>query len=105
MEHDHELSIDCQRRLNPNMQGVVKKEILKLLKIRIMYSIFDCKWVSPVHVGPKKGGITVVKNKNNELIPARTITGWCRCIDYRKLNKATHNDHFSLPFIDQCLKE
>nr|GEX33499.1 reverse transcriptase domain-containing protein [Tanacetum cinerariifolium] len=33
-------------------------------------------WVSPVHCVPKKGGFTVVKNKENELIPTRLVTGW-----------------------------
>jgi hypothetical protein len=41
--------------------------------------------------------MTVVKNKKNELIPQKIITGWRMCIDYRKLNKATKKDHFSLP--------
>ena len=52
----------------------------------------------------KKGGLTVVKNELNDLIPTRTITKWCMCIDYRKLNKATRKDHFLLPFIDQVLE-
>ncbi|XP_019087584.1 PREDICTED: uncharacterized protein LOC109127402 [Camelina sativa] len=51
-----------------------------------------------------KGGITVVKNDRDELIPTRTITGHRMCIDYRKLNSATRKDHFSLPFIDQMLE-
>ena len=55
MEDDHRHTIEHQRRLNPNMQEVVMKEILKLLKARIIYPIFDSKWVSPVHVVPKKG--------------------------------------------------
>jgi len=46
----------------------------------------------------------VVKNDNNELIQSRTTTLWRVCMDYRKLNKATHKDHFSLPFIDQILE-
>nr|GEY18752.1 reverse transcriptase domain-containing protein [Tanacetum cinerariifolium] len=50
---------------------------------------------------PKKGGMTVVANENNELIPMRLVTGWRVCIDYRKLNDATRKDHFSLPFMDQ----
>ncbi|GKB26348.1 reverse transcriptase domain-containing protein [Tanacetum coccineum] len=61
-------------------------------------------WVSPIHVVPKKGGMTVVLNDNNELIPSRTVTGWRVCIDYRKLNDATRKDHFPLPFIDQMLE-
>jgi hypothetical protein len=48
--------------------------------------------------------MTVVKNDKNELIPQRTVTGWWMCIDYRKLNKATKKDHFSLPFIDEMLE-
>ncbi|XP_019229041.1 PREDICTED: uncharacterized protein LOC109210126 [Nicotiana attenuata] len=60
-------------------------------------------WVSPVQCVPKKGGMTVVENEKNELIPARTITGWRVCIDYRRLNKANRKDHFPLPFIDQML--
>jgi hypothetical protein len=53
---------------------------------------------------PKKGGITVMKNKKNELIPTRNVTGWRMCIDYRRLNQATRKDHFPLPFMDQMLE-
>nr|GEX98232.1 retrovirus-related Pol polyprotein [Tanacetum cinerariifolium] len=60
--------------------------------------------VSPIHCVSKKGGITVVENENNELIPTRLVTGWRVCIDYRKLNEATHKDHFSRPFMDQMLE-
>ncbi|KAH9752794.1 hypothetical protein KPL71_014847 [Citrus sinensis] len=68
---------DAQRRLNPPMMEVVV---------------------------PKKSGITVVKNEENELVPTRVQTGWRVCIDYRKLNAATRKDHFPLPFIDQMLE-
>nr|GEY57926.1 DNA-directed DNA polymerase [Tanacetum cinerariifolium] len=61
-------------------------------------------WVSPVHCIPKKGGITVIKNDENELVPTRLVTGWRVCIDYRKLNEATRKDHFLLPFMDQMLE-
>ena len=53
---------------------------------------------------PKKSGIIVVKNENNELIPTRVTTGWRMCIDYRKLNVVTRKDHFPLPFLDQVLE-
>ncbi|GKE52363.1 hypothetical protein Tco_1487519, partial [Tanacetum coccineum] len=68
--------VQKQRRLNPNIQEVVKKEIMKLLDTGIIYPIADSPWVSPIHCVPKKGGITVVTNKNDELVPTRTITGW-----------------------------
>ncbi|XP_062114115.1 uncharacterized protein LOC133825147 [Humulus lupulus] len=75
MEEDSKPSIDAQRRLNPLMKEVVSK----------------------------KGGMMVVKNDNNELIPTRTLTWWRICIDYRKQNKETRKDHFPLPFVDQML--
>ncbi|GKA74112.1 reverse transcriptase domain-containing protein, partial [Tanacetum coccineum] len=61
-------------------------------------------FLSPEYCIPKKGGITVIKNDDNDLIPTRLVTGWRVCIDYRKLNEATRKDHFSLPFMDQMLE-
>nr|GEY04005.1 putative reverse transcriptase, RNA-dependent DNA polymerase [Tanacetum cinerariifolium] len=61
-------------------------------------------WVSLVHCIPKKKGMTVVTNNENELVPTRLVTGWRVCIDYRKLNEATRKDHFPLPFMDQMLE-
>nr|GEY54772.1 reverse transcriptase domain-containing protein [Tanacetum cinerariifolium] len=60
--------------------------------------------VSPIHCVPKKGGMIVVANEKNKLIPTRLVTGWRVCIDYRKLNDATWKDHFSLPFMHQILE-
>ena len=54
---------EMQRRLNPPMIEVVKAEILKLLDVGVIYPITDSKWVAPIHVVPKKTGITLVKNK------------------------------------------
>ena len=59
----------------------------------------------PIQVIPKKGGLTVMQNEHNDLVPTRTITGWRICIDYRKLNKATRKDNFPLPFIDQVIEK
>ena len=103
LEETSRPTVEHQRRLNPVMKEVVKKEVLKLLNAGFIYAISDSPWVSPVHVVPKKGGFTVIRNERNELIPTRTVTGWRVCIDYRKLNTATRKDHFPLPFIDQML--
>lgn len=70
-----------QRRLNPPMMDVVKKEILKLIEVGVIYPISDSNWVSPVQVVPKKTGIIVVKNQNDELVPTRVQNGWRVCID------------------------
>ncbi|GJZ86071.1 reverse transcriptase domain-containing protein [Tanacetum coccineum] len=83
MEDDFKPFIQPQRRLNPKVQDVVKNEIVKLLDSGLIYLISDSSWVSPTHVVPKKGGMTVVLNDNNELIPSCTITRWRVCIDYR----------------------
>ena len=104
LEEDVKPSRQPQRRLNPIMKEVVKKEVLKLLDVGVIYPIADNKWVSPTQVVPKKSGVTVVANENNELIPTRVTSGWRVCIDYRKLNAGTRKDHFPLPFVDQMLE-
>ena len=103
LEDGHKPSVEAQRRLNPTMKEVVRKEVLKWLDTGVIYPISDSAWVSPVQVVPKKGGTTVIKTENNILLPSRTVTGWRICIDYRKLNKATRKDHFPLSFLDQML--
>ncbi|KAL4363294.1 hypothetical protein GQ457_04G021310 [Hibiscus cannabinus] len=103
LDDDHKPTVDAQHRLNQAMKDVVRKEILKWIDAGIIYPISDSEWVSPVQCVPKKGGITVISNEKNELIPTMTVTGWRVCMDYRKLNKATRKDHFPLPFIDQML--
>ncbi|KAK1663392.1 hypothetical protein QYE76_051551, partial [Lolium multiflorum] len=104
MEDDAKPVVEHQRRLIPKMKDVVRNEVLKLLEAGIIYPIADSRWVSPVHCVPKKGGITVVPNDNDELIPQRVVVGYRMCIDYRKVNKVTKKDHYPLPFIDQMLE-
>ena len=81
MEPDAKPVVDHQRRLNPKMKEVVRMEILKLLEAGIIYPVADSQWVSPVYCVPKKGGITVVPNDKDELIPQRIITGYRMAID------------------------
>jgi hypothetical protein len=104
MEEDHKPIREHHRWLNNAMREVVEKEVLKLLKAGVIYPISDSEWVSPVQVVSKKGGMTIIRNEKNELIPQQTVTGWRMCIDYQKLHKATRKDHFPLPFIDEMLE-
>nr|GFA95507.1 reverse transcriptase domain-containing protein [Tanacetum cinerariifolium] len=89
LKEEHSPKVQSQRRVNPKIHDVIKKEV---------------PWVSPIHCVPKKCGMTVIKNDENELVPTLLVTGWRVCIDYRKLNEATWKDHFPLPFMDQMLE-
>nr|XP_027116756.1 uncharacterized protein LOC113734391 [Coffea arabica] len=94
----------AQRRLNPLIMEVVKKEILKLLEVGIIFVISNSPWVNLVQVVSKKAGVTVEENQEGEIVPVRKPTGWRQCIDYRRQNAVTKKDHFSLSFIDQMLE-
>nr|GFB46122.1 reverse transcriptase domain-containing protein [Tanacetum cinerariifolium] len=104
LEEHYSPKVQSQRRVNPKIHDVIKKEVEKLLDAGLIYPIFDSPWVSLIHCVPKKGGMTVIKNDENELVPTRLVMGWRVCIDYRKLNEATIKDHFPLPFMDQMLE-
>nr|GEW45922.1 reverse transcriptase domain-containing protein [Tanacetum cinerariifolium] len=104
IEEDYKPVVQSQRRVNHKIHDVIKKEVFKLLDASMIYPISDSPWVSPIYCVPKKGGMTVVANENNDLIPTRLVTGWRVFIDYRKLNDATRKDHFSVPFMDQMLE-
>jgi len=104
LEEDTKPSREPQRRLNPTMQEVFRGEVIKLLDAGIIYPISDSKWVTPIHVVPKRAGVTVVQKKEGELVPTRVQSGWRVCIHYRKLNTTTRKDHFPLLFIDQMVE-
>ncbi|GKF52896.1 hypothetical protein Tco_0159806 [Tanacetum coccineum] len=104
MEDDFKPMVQHQRRVSSKIHEVIKKEVIKLLDAGLICPISYSPWVSPVHYVPKKGGMTVVENEDNELIPTRLVNGWRVCIDYRKLNDATRKDHFPLSFRDQMLE-
>nr|GEX71896.1 reverse transcriptase domain-containing protein [Tanacetum cinerariifolium] len=93
MEDDFKPMVQHQRRVILKIHEVIKKEVIKLLDAELIYPCV-----------PKKGGMTIVENEDNELIPTRLVMVWRFCIDYRKLNDATRKDHFPLPFMDQILE-
>ncbi|CAA7029253.1 unnamed protein product [Microthlaspi erraticum] len=95
---------DIDKEAKPKPKGSCQEGDNEAIESWSDYPISDSAWVSPVHVVPKKGGITVIKNEHDELIPTRTITGHRMCVDYRKLNSSTRKDHYPLPFIDQMLE-
>nr|GEV29004.1 reverse transcriptase domain-containing protein [Tanacetum cinerariifolium] len=94
--------------LNSHKRAIAWKisdiKVIKLIDAGMIYPISDSPWVSPIHCVPKKRGMTIVSNENNELIPTRLVTGQRVCIDYRKLNDATRRDHVPLPFMYQMLE-
>ena len=74
MEKNAKTSIEHQRRLNPVIKEVVRKEVFKWLNAGFIYAISDNPWENLVHVVPKNGGFIVIRNETNELIPTRTVT-------------------------------
>nr|GEZ59852.1 reverse transcriptase domain-containing protein [Tanacetum cinerariifolium] len=75
IEEDYKPAVQSQRRVNPKIHDVFKKEVIKLLDAGMIYPISDSPWVSPIHCVPKKGGMTFAANENNDLIPTRLVTG------------------------------
>ncbi|GJR04652.1 reverse transcriptase domain-containing protein [Tanacetum coccineum] len=104
MEEDYEPSVQSQRRVNLKIHDVIKKEVEKLLDAGLIYPISDSPWVSPVHCVPKKGGMTVITNDENELIP---YLDWSR--DWRDFSKIarpmTHLLEKETPFFfsEECI--
>nr|GEV42779.1 DNA-directed DNA polymerase [Tanacetum cinerariifolium] len=54
LEEDYKPKVQSQRRVNPKIHDVIKKEVEKLLDAGLIYPISDSPWVSPVHCVPKK---------------------------------------------------
>ncbi|GJR85954.1 reverse transcriptase domain-containing protein [Tanacetum coccineum] len=98
MEDDSKSEIQHQRRVNQKIHEVIKKEVIKLLDAKLIYPISDSPWLSPVHCVPKKGGMTVIENEDNELIPTRLVMGW-----HAVKNVVENESHFSLEVVDQDL--
>nr|GFB97201.1 reverse transcriptase domain-containing protein [Tanacetum cinerariifolium] len=75
LEEDLSPKVQSQRRVNPKIHDVIKKEVKKLLEAGLIYPISDSPWVSPVHCVPKKGGMIVIKSDENKLVLTRLVTG------------------------------
>lgn len=54
LKEEFKLGVQPQRQLNPSMKEVVRKEVLKLLEVGMIYPISDSSWVSLVHVVSKQ---------------------------------------------------
>ncbi|CAM8954188.1 unnamed protein product [Rhodiola kirilowii] len=55
---------------------IVQKEIQKLLDADVIYPISDSQWVSPIHVVPKKSGITVEEDAEGKMVTTRVKNGY-----------------------------
>nr|GFA65010.1 reverse transcriptase domain-containing protein [Tanacetum cinerariifolium] len=69
MKNEDIKQVESPLMVNPKIHKVSKKEVIKLLDTGLIYLISDSPWVSPVHCVPKKVGMTVIENENNDLIP------------------------------------
>nr|GEV16015.1 reverse transcriptase domain-containing protein [Tanacetum cinerariifolium] len=103
MEDDFKPAFQHQRRVNSKIHEVIKKEVIKLLDAGLIYPISDSPWASPVHCVPKKGGMTVVENEDNELIPTRLVTRWLIPINPQDQEKTTSLALMGCLPTDACL--
>jgi hypothetical protein len=102
MEQEHKPIYENQRWLNNAMREVVKKEVLKLLKVGVIYPISDSEWVSPVQVVPKKGRMTVIRNEINELTLNR-LSPVCGCVSTTgSSTKLLRKIIFCYPLLMKC---
>jgi len=69
-------------RLSKFKSDILKEELTKLLNKGLIEPSFS-EWSSPVVLVPKHNG------------------NWRMCVDYRRVNKLTEKDSYSLPYIDE----
>ncbi len=74
------LAHQARYKLNPNYVTIVKQDINKLLAVGFIEFVEEATWLSPIVVVPEKNGKLKI------------------CIDFRKLNVATKQDPYPLPF-------
>nr|GEW78091.1 reverse transcriptase domain-containing protein [Tanacetum cinerariifolium] len=93
IEEDYKPVVQSQRRVNPKIHEVIKKEVIKLLDARMIYPISDSSWVSLVYFVPKKGGITVGDHRKlqlNELNELRD-QAYNNSLIYKEKTKKLHD--------------
>ncbi|XP_062075307.1 uncharacterized protein LOC133779352 [Humulus lupulus] len=83
MEEDSKASIDAERRLNPAMKEVVRKEILKWLDAGVIYPISDSSWMG-ILVVTKYLLLPKIKRKQLLLVLMRCkesnlVMNWKKC--------------------------
>ncbi|GJW19271.1 reverse transcriptase domain-containing protein [Tanacetum coccineum] len=112
LEGTDKLPVIISKELKDEEKAALLKEVIKLLDAGLIYPISDSPWVSHVHCVPKKGGITVIENKDNELIPTR-----CMMVIFHDMIEETmevfmddfsfFGDSFSscLSYLDKMLKQ
>nr|GEW14424.1 reverse transcriptase domain-containing protein [Tanacetum cinerariifolium] len=66
IEDDFKPTIQSQRRVNPKIHEVIKKEVIKLLDARMIYPIFDSPW-EKCHFMVKEGIVLGYKISKNGL--------------------------------------
>nr|GEW79333.1 reverse transcriptase domain-containing protein [Tanacetum cinerariifolium] len=102
LEDDFSPKVQSQRRVNPKIHDVIKKEVEKLLDPGLIYPISDNPWVSPVHCVPKKG---VIDTKGAENYAADHLSRLEKTFEnvfdpkemnetfpFESLNKVAHQD-------------
>nr|GEZ31832.1 hypothetical protein [Tanacetum cinerariifolium] len=99
MEDDYKPAVQSQRRVNPKIHDVIKKEVIKLFDAGMIYPISDSPWVSPIHCVPKKEDISkfllIHKTKKKLLShalmePSRTVACPLACVmlqDFSKISR------------------
>nr|GEX13359.1 reverse transcriptase domain-containing protein [Tanacetum cinerariifolium] len=116
MEDDYKPAVQSQRRVNPKIHDVIKKEVIKLLDASMIYPMSDSPWVSPIHCVPKKGDgfsgyfqIPTDLQDQEKLLshalmePSRTIACHLACVmlqDFSKIARPmTHLLEKETPFV------
>ncbi|GJS38792.1 putative reverse transcriptase domain-containing protein [Tanacetum coccineum] len=65
MEEDYEPTVQHQRRVNPKIHDVIKKEVEKLLDAGLIYPISVCPWVSQYTVYQERRNDSRLTNDEN----------------------------------------